>query len=169
MQKVLQPGGTAYGRGLSGRPSAGKTGTTDKNTNAWFTGFTPQLCTSVWIGNVDRNKTVSAGGVGEVFGGTLPAEVWQQMMNAALATKPVVPFPRPVGVGKPEASSTATPTTSTTPTVTVSPTTSTVPTTSVSPTLSPTSSATESPPPTPTESQSSQPFGPGAPPQRGRR
>ena len=112
MTKVLQPGGTAYGQGLSGRPAAGKTGTTDNNTNAWFTGFTPQLCTSVWIGNVDRNQTVTAGGVGEVFGGTLPAEVWQQMMNAALAGQPrAVPFPADVRASaRPMASSTATPT-----------------------------------------------------------
>ncbi len=99
MTKVLQPGGTAYGHALSGRPSAGKTGTTDQNTNAWFTGFTPQLCTSVWIGNVNRNKTVAAGGVGEVFGGTLPAEIWQSAMNAALAGAPVQTFPAPVALG----------------------------------------------------------------------
>ena len=85
MTKVLAPGGTAYGRALTGRPSAGKTGTTDNNTNAWFTGFTPQLCTSVWIGNVDSAQTVEGAGIGEVFGGTLPAEIWQQSMNGALA------------------------------------------------------------------------------------
>ncbi|HVS67042.1 MAG TPA: transglycosylase domain-containing protein [Mycobacteriales bacterium] len=167
MQKVLQPGGTAYGRGLSGRPAAGKTGTTDKNTNAWFTGFTPQLCTSVWIGNVDRNQTVSAGGVGEVFGGTLPAEVWQQMMNAALAGKPVLPFPRPSGVGTPEASSSATPTVSATPTETVTPTASSTPTETVSPTASATSTAATSP--TPSNSQSpGPPFGTAAAHRRGR-
>jgi membrane peptidoglycan carboxypeptidase len=99
MEQVLRPGGTAYGRGLSGRPAAGKTGTTDANTNAWFTGFTPQLCLSVWIGNKDRNKTVAAGGVGEVFGGTLPAEIWQSAMNAALANKPVEQFPGPANIG----------------------------------------------------------------------
>ncbi|HEX3705615.1 MAG TPA: transglycosylase domain-containing protein [Mycobacteriales bacterium] len=148
MTKVLQPGGTAYGRGLSGRPSAGKTGTTDNNTNAWFTGFTPQLCTSVWIGNVDREKTVSAGGVGEVFGGTLPAEVWQQMMNAALVNDPVVPFPAAVGVGTPEASSTATASPTITPSTTVSP--SLTP--SITPTIIPTITPTLTPPPTPTES-----------------
>jgi membrane peptidoglycan carboxypeptidase len=149
MEHVLEPGGTAYGHALSGRPSAGKTGTTDNNTNAWFTGFTPQLCTSVWIGNVDSQQTVSAGGVGEVFGGTLPAEVWQDMMNAALIDQPAEDFPGEAGVGTPEASSTATASPSITPTTTVSPsvtpTTSVIPTITVSPTLTP-------PPVSPTES-----------------
>ncbi len=153
MQKVLQPGGTAYGRGLAGRPAAGKTGTTDRNTNAWFTGFTPQLCTSVWIGNVDPQRTVSAGGVGEVFGGTLPAEVWQRMMNAALATQPVLPFPRPAGVGKTVASSTATPTASSTPIASESPEPPTAtPTITVTPTETPTFTPTA--PTTPTSTAS---------------
>jgi membrane peptidoglycan carboxypeptidase len=163
MEHVLQPGGTAYGHALTGRPSAGKTGTTDNNTNAWFTGFTPQLCTSVWIGNVDRNKTVSAGGVGEVFGGTLPAEVWQQMMNAALTGQPAIPFPAPAGVGSPITSSTATASPTAVPTTTVSPPPVTsFPTETFSPPPQPTSTPTSAPsstptapPPSPTPSSSS--------------
>ncbi|HVT63884.1 MAG TPA: transglycosylase domain-containing protein [Mycobacteriales bacterium] len=153
MTKVLQPGGTAYGHGLYGRPSAGKTGTTDNNTNAWFTGFTPQLCTSVWIGNVDREKTVAVGGVGEVFGGTLPAEVWQQTMNAALAGQPVLPFPGVAGVGSPIASTTAVPTETATATTSETPT--VAPTITPTVTVSPTESPTFSEPPvspTPTDS-----------------
>jgi membrane peptidoglycan carboxypeptidase len=154
MEHVLEAGGTAYGHALSGRPSAGKTGTTDDNTNAWFTGFTPQLCTSVWIGNVDRDATVAVGGVGEVFGGTLPAEVWQDMMNATAAGDdwPVLPFPGEAGVGTPEASSTASPSTSpsVTPTITVSPSiTPSLPTTPL-PTLTGVPTFSE-PPPTPSE------------------
>jgi membrane peptidoglycan carboxypeptidase len=170
MTKVLQPGGTAYGHALAGRPSAGKTGTTDNNTNAWFTGFTPQLCTSVWIGNVNRDQTVSAGGVGEVFGGTLPAEVWQQMMNetAIVDHWAVEPFPAAAGVGKVEASSTATPTATSSPTATVSP--SLTPTTT--PTLTPPPTPTLTPPPTPTETATfggvpdAQQTTPGHPPHR---
>jgi membrane peptidoglycan carboxypeptidase len=159
MTKVLQPGGTAYGHALAGRPAAGKTGTTDRNTNAWFTGFTPQLCTSVWIGNHDREQTVSAGGVGEVYGGTLPAEVWEQMMNTTLAGEPVVPFPRAARVGKPQSSTTARPTKSSTPTptetITVAPTgTPTVTTSPIETPVSPT-------PVTPTPTSSASPPGPG--------
>jgi membrane peptidoglycan carboxypeptidase len=167
MTKVLAPGGTAYGHALTGRPSAGKTGTTDNNTNAWFTGFTPQLCTSVWIGNVDRNKTVAVGGVGEVFGGTLPADVWQQTMNAALAGAPVLPFPGVAGVGSPVASSTAAPTESATATTSESPTPTITPTVTTSPTETPT--LTPTPTVTPTETATSGGFFGQSSPRAGRR
>jgi membrane peptidoglycan carboxypeptidase len=154
MTKVLAPGGTAYGHALSGRPSAGKTGTTDNNTNAWFTGFTPQLCTSVWIGNVDPSQTVEGAGVGEVFGGTLPAEIWQQMMNGALAGFPAVPFPTPAAIGIPHSSTSPTATPTKTATVTATPTvTPTVTPTTPSPTVTPTTpSPTITPTGTPTTS-----------------
>jgi membrane peptidoglycan carboxypeptidase len=145
MTKVLQPGGTAYGRALTGRPSAGKTGTTDLNQNAWFTGFTPQLCTSVWIGNVNPKQTVEGAGTGEVFGGTLPAEIWQQMMNATLANAPVEQFPPAANIGTPENS--ATPTTTTTPTATATATVTATPT--ITPTVTPTITPTVTPTVTP--------------------
>jgi membrane peptidoglycan carboxypeptidase len=163
MTKVLGPGGTAFGRSLSGRPAAGKTGTTDNNTNAWFTGFTPQLCTSVWIGNVDPTETVEGAGVGEVFGGTLPAEIWQEMMNGALAGQPVLQFPPPATIGTPSpppSSPSNTPTS--TPTVTITPTiTPTMPTST--PTITPTT-PTSTPTTTPTTpTASSTPTGAGSP------
>ena len=37
-----------------GRPAAGKTGTQQDNTNAWFVGFTPYLTTAVWVGDPER-------------------------------------------------------------------------------------------------------------------
>jgi membrane peptidoglycan carboxypeptidase len=151
MTQVLAPGGTAYGHGLSGRPAAGKTGTTDNNTNAWFTGFTPQLCTSVWIGNVDPTQTVSAGGVGEVFGGTLPAEIWQATMNTALAGQPVVPFPPAANAGVVDtASPSATPSATATKTVTPKPTHRPTVTPTHSATVTPTATATATPTVTPT-------------------
>lgn len=156
MTKVLAPGGTAYGHALAGRPSAGKTGTTDLNTNAWFTGFTPQLATSVWIGNADPDQTIEGSGVGEVFGGTLPAEIWQQMMDATLAGQPALPFPPAANVGapttstSPSASSTPTPTA----TVTVTPTLTPTPTPTLTPTVAPTPTPTVTPTVTPSTSDS---------------
>ena len=50
--KILQPniqGGTG-GHAKIGCPAGGKTGTTDKNIDAWFVGFTPRLSTAVWVG-----------------------------------------------------------------------------------------------------------------------
>src|SRR4051812_9455646 len=99
MTKVLDCSfqGTACGRGLSGRPAAGKTGTNGEvsgNKDAWFIGFTPQLSTAVWYGDHDRHAQVTHNGA-PLFGGDLPASAWQQMMNAALLGAPVVPFPPP--------------------------------------------------------------------------
>ena len=43
--------GTGKDVPLNGRQAAGKTGTTESMDNAWFTGFTPQLSTAVWLGH----------------------------------------------------------------------------------------------------------------------
>jgi membrane peptidoglycan carboxypeptidase len=102
MQQVLDnPAGTAYGNQLAGRPAAGKTGTTTSNRDAWFIGFTPQLCTAVWMGNAnDAPLTNVPGYAGGVYGGTLPARIWQHFMDAALAGYPVRNFPPPAHVGR---------------------------------------------------------------------
>ncbi|MEU4800253.1 transglycosylase domain-containing protein [Streptomyces sp. NPDC023327] len=64
---------------------AGKTGTSDDNKSAWFTGYTPKLVTSVGLfgegapGTPEKNKQVSmkgAGGLPRVDGGSFPAEIW---------------------------------------------------------------------------------------------
>ncbi|MBU6428444.1 MAG: transglycosylase domain-containing protein [Cyanobacteria bacterium REEB65] len=89
LQTVLGPGGTAAGEGI-GRPAAGKTGTTSDFRDAWFVGFTPQLCTAVWVGNDDR-KPMRNG----AFGGILAARIWHDVMVGALKGKPVVPFAAP--------------------------------------------------------------------------
>src|SRR3954453_4647778 len=153
MTKVLDCSfqGTACGKALSGRPAAGKTGTNGQvsgNQDAWFIGFTPQLATAVWYGNHDRHAQVTHNGL-PLYGGDLPAAAWQEMMNAALAGAPVVPFPPPAHVGT--AQGNATPTT----TATAVPTTSTPsPTPSVSTTIAP---PTTAPPILPSHSPSSSP------------
>ncbi|MCU4186229.1 penicillin-binding protein [Acidiferrimicrobium sp. IK] len=104
LQGVLLPGGTAYGHGL-GRPAAGKTGTTSNESNAWFTGYTPTLSTSVWMGR-DDNPNAGLGtvkGVNPVVGGTWPAATWQSFMNQALAGVPVTPFNQPAPIVTPTA------------------------------------------------------------------
>ncbi|MGW0537089.1 transglycosylase domain-containing protein [Streptomyces sp. NPDC003032] len=64
---------------------AGKTGTSDDNKSAWFTGYTPKLVTSVGLfgegapDTPEKNKQVSmrgAGGLPRVDGGSFPAEIW---------------------------------------------------------------------------------------------
>ena len=55
MQDVVQSGTALRARRLR-RPVAGKTGTTNGSTNAWFMGYTPELCVGVWVGYDDRSR-----------------------------------------------------------------------------------------------------------------
>lgn len=83
MQQVVDQGtGTAARQPF---PVYGKTGTTDDFTNAWFTGCTRTLCIAVWMGyekqyfhNGQQPHSMNLPGVGEVFGGTLPARIFAQ-------------------------------------------------------------------------------------------
>jgi membrane peptidoglycan carboxypeptidase len=69
-----------------GRPSAGKTGTTDDFVDAWYVGYTPLLCTSVWVGYAEgRRSLVGVHGLQEPNGETLPMEIWSRYMASATA------------------------------------------------------------------------------------
>jgi penicillin-binding protein 1A len=93
MEGVVQRGtGVPAGRGLN-RPIAGKTGTSQDFMDAWFSGFTPSLVTTVWIGF----DTPSSLGVNET-GGNLAAPVWHDYMAEALKNHPVLNFPMPPGL-----------------------------------------------------------------------
>ncbi len=95
LQGVVQFG-TGTRAALYNRPSAGKTGTTDSVTDAWFNGFTPQLETTVWMGDESQElPMIDVGGVGQVYGGTFPAHTWHDFMTAALANQPVINFTPP--------------------------------------------------------------------------
>jgi penicillin-binding protein 1A len=98
LQGALQPGGTAAGRDI-GRPAAGKTGTTQNNSNAWFVGYTPQLSTAVWMGHTDGIYDMgNVKGVRSVTGGTWPARTWQAYMKRALEAAPAAPFNEPAPI-----------------------------------------------------------------------
>jgi len=104
MRQVMQYG-TGTTANLSDRPVAGKTGTTDNYTNAWFDGFSPQLATVVWMGSPSGDVPMtSVGGMtatGQfeydraVYGATYPSMIWHQFMESALAAQPAVDFPAP--------------------------------------------------------------------------
>ncbi|WP_033220141.1 transglycosylase domain-containing protein [Kitasatospora phosalacinea] len=82
--------GTGSALGLDdGRQIAGKTGTTDNRYAAWFTGYTPDLATSVWLGGVGGNvpmRNIRIGGkpFEAVYGSDGPGPIWQKAMNDAL-------------------------------------------------------------------------------------
>lgn len=85
--------GTATRARLPGQVAAGKTGTTERNSDAWFVGFTPYLTTAVWMGNPDANVSMAnLGGVAN-FGGTYPAALWREFNALYHAERPSVPFP----------------------------------------------------------------------------
>ena len=101
------------GNSLDGgsRPSAGKTGTvqfdsdgrnTGKNKDAWMIGYTPQLSTAVWVGAMnedDQPVPVTNAWGGNMYGAGLPGSIWKQTMNEALADEPIEEFPTPDPVG----------------------------------------------------------------------
>ncbi|ADP85142.1 transglycosylase domain-containing protein [Pseudofrankia inefficax] len=113
LQSVLKPKGTAASSALTGRPSAGKTGTVQDYQSAWFCGFTPgQLTACVDMfrdqAKMDNTKNppvplpgealtgIPTAPGGKVYGGGLPAKIWNKFMTAALKDQPVKQFPPPV-------------------------------------------------------------------------
>jgi len=85
--KILEQNIAGAGTGARARtgcPAAGKTGTTDENSDAWFAGYTPRLATSVWVGfPKGRIPMGNLFGGGPVDGGTFPAQIWGRYMKAA--------------------------------------------------------------------------------------
>jgi penicillin-binding protein 1A len=89
-------GGTGTAAALGSRPVAGKTGTAENFQDAWFCGYVPQLATCVWVGYPKGEiPLLNVEGVGEVFGGTLPALIWRNYMAGAVGNLPVKEFPTP--------------------------------------------------------------------------
>lgn len=72
MLKGVFTGGTASGLGVPGMSCAGKTGTTDNNTDGWFCGFTPYYTTSVWVGYDTPQSTRG------LWGSTYPGGIWSR-------------------------------------------------------------------------------------------
>lgn len=102
LQDAVQRG-TGRNAALS-RPTAGKSGTTELpetkefaglGTNvakdAWFVGYTPELTAAVWLGydKTDRDHYLTTSG------GAVPAQLFREILTAALRDQPVVPFPLP--------------------------------------------------------------------------
>ncbi|MET8677326.1 transglycosylase domain-containing protein [Streptomyces sp. NPDC004647] len=90
--------GTGKQAGLSGRDSAGKTGTTDNRVAAWFVGYTPNLAGAVWVGSPTTKvpmENISIGGryYPKVFGGGVPGPIWRDAMGGALQGKPAPGLP----------------------------------------------------------------------------
>jgi 1A family penicillin-binding protein len=75
-------------------PVAGKTGTTDENTDVWFVGVTPEIVAGVWLG-FDKPRPIAEHGVA---GGSLAAPVFAQMLSLAGYTHPAATWDMPAGI-----------------------------------------------------------------------
>ncbi|MDC0881917.1 PBP1A family penicillin-binding protein [Candidatus Marinimicrobia bacterium] len=98
MQTVMDRGtaGSARWKYKFTRPAAGKTGTTQGWSDAWFVGFTPQLATGVWFGVDDYQVSLGMGQDGSKA--ALPT--WARFMRDGhdILEMPRVNFQRPSGV-----------------------------------------------------------------------
>ena len=68
--------GTGAGYTSFGCPAAGKTGTTEGESDAWFVGYTPRLSTAVWVGHPNSRATTG-------FGGPTAGPIWRAYMETA--------------------------------------------------------------------------------------
>ena len=85
--------GTGRGAAIGSHEAAGKTGTTQDYHDAWFVGFTADYVAAVWVGNDDSSPMRG------VTGGSLPAEIWHEVMTAAEKGLPARPLDRsPPGI-----------------------------------------------------------------------
>jgi penicillin-binding protein 1A len=92
LQGVVQEG-TGWRAKSLGRPCAGKTGTTNEYTDAWFVGYTPDLITGVWVGFDEKQP------LGKFETGSRTASpIWVSFMQKAVAGTPAKNFPIPAGI-----------------------------------------------------------------------
>ena len=99
MEDVIDYGTAESIRRYFHRPAAGKTGTTQNYTDAWFVGFTPQFAAGVWLG-FDDARIKFGGGYGQ--GGKAAAPIWGKFMQLLYSDDdfdfPVAYFLMPDGV-----------------------------------------------------------------------
>ncbi|MDO8290646.1 MAG: penicillin-binding protein 1A [Parvibaculum sp.] len=75
MMREVMVSGTGRNAALEGRPTAGKTGTSQDFRDAWFIGYSADIVVGVWVGNDNRAP------MKKVTGGGLPAKIWHQFME----------------------------------------------------------------------------------------
>ncbi|MBN2865252.1 MAG: penicillin-binding protein 1A [Thiotrichales bacterium] len=93
MQDVINYGSGRKAKVLDREDIAGKTGTTNDQKDAWFSGFSPDIATTVWAG-FDQPSTLGRSEVG----GRAALPIWIDYMRVALAPFPNAPFARPEGL-----------------------------------------------------------------------
>ena len=77
MMNATLVSGTGRQAALPDQIAGGKTGTSQNSRDAWFVGYTAHYVCGVWVGNDDGSK------MRNVTGGTLPAQIWHDIMAYA--------------------------------------------------------------------------------------
>ena len=94
LESVVENGTAAASHALGlNVPAAGKTGTTDDYTDAWFVGYTPDLVAGTWVG-FDKKRKIGP----NMTGAAAALPIWVDIVAAATKGKPPVDFPVPSGV-----------------------------------------------------------------------
>ncbi|MFI0814661.1 transglycosylase domain-containing protein [Streptomyces sp. NPDC021098] len=166
--------GTGQAVRTKGQEMAGKTGTSDDNKSAWFTGYTPDLVTSVGMFGEREGKGTqvslkgTAGG-GRVNGGDFPARIWSAYMGSTLNSSSTTKFDldtelNNVASPPPTTETEEAPTTTAPPTEEESPTPSDTPTADDSPTAPSSPPTPSTPPSTPASPPATLPTSPITPP-----
>ena len=93
LQDVIRRGTGIKAKVLGRSDLAGKTGTTNGPTDAWFSGYHPELVTTTWLG-FDNNKLLGT----REFGGSAALPIWIDYMRESLAGVPTANRSRPKGV-----------------------------------------------------------------------
>ena len=89
--------GTAYEAHTLPPPIAGKTGTTNGYTDAWFVGFSPEFCVGVWVGYDDPSRSLGPGATGADVALPIWIDIFKQIDNLKLRT-PRPDFEAPPGI-----------------------------------------------------------------------
>lgn len=92
MKGVVERGTGMAARALR-RPCAGKTGTSNDFSDAWFIGYTPQLVAGVWVGYDERSSLGN-----KMTGGRISCPIWTNFMLGALKDEPLLNFKPPEGI-----------------------------------------------------------------------
>jgi membrane peptidoglycan carboxypeptidase len=104
LRGVQEPGGFGYGAGINlSQPSAGKTGTINRNMAVWFVGYTPQITTAAMVAGANseghwvtlNGQTVGGTYISEAFGSTVAGPVWGDAMAAISGRLDYVDFQVP--------------------------------------------------------------------------
>lgn len=90
LREVINTGTAVHARSLAAKYAiAGKTGTTNDFTDAWFLGFSPALTAGVWVGFDDPRKSLGP----KEEGSHVALPIWMDFMSAALKDEPRATFP----------------------------------------------------------------------------